>query len=58
MLWGVLMILSALFFPACLINAITLSIKDDDRAIRYMIYACITFAATVICFGFTLARSL
>ena len=44
----VLLILSALAFPACLINAIVLHIKDDERAIRYTIYACITFAATVL----------
>ena len=44
----VLLILSALAFPAFLINAIVLRIKDDERAIRYTIYACITFAATVL----------
>ena len=44
----VLLILSALVFPAFLINAIVLRIKDEERTIRYTIYACITFAATVL----------
>ena len=33
----VLFILAALAFPPCLITAITLRIKDDERAIRYTI---------------------
>ena len=58
MFWGVVLLISALFFPACLINAITLNMKDDERAIRYTIWTCITFAATVFGFGFTLVYSL
>ena len=44
----VLLILSALAFPFFLINAIVYHMKDDERAIKHTIYACILFAAVAI----------
>ena len=50
----VLFILAALAFPPCLITAITLRVKDDERAIRYTIASSLSFAATVFLFGFAM----
>ena len=47
----VLLILVALAFPACLINAVVLRIKDDERSIKYTIAACVSFAAIVAFLG-------
>ena len=43
----VLMTLAALAFPFFMINAIVYHMKEDARAIKYTIYACILFAVVV-----------
>ena len=43
----VLMTLAALAFPFFMINAIVYHMKEDARAIKYTIYACILFAIVV-----------
>ena len=43
----VLMTLAALSFPFFMINAIVYHMKEDARAIKYTIYACILFAVVV-----------
>ncbi len=50
----VLFILTALAFPPCLIAAITLHIKGDERAIRYTIASSLTFAATAFLLGYAM----